>query len=274
MAIKVVFPTGQDTVSIGGLYQWDYGQILEIESADLPTIVEVHFACAGMSEAIVHSCSVTNGVATVQIPNRCLEQASNITAWVYEIDDNLGRTIKTITLHVAARVRPSKTPEIPQDVSDRYTELISEVNESVGKLVAGEVVAGSAQHATNADYATSAGNANFATHATTAGKAAKADNSTEAKYVTSYGGITMAEMNDEGTWRVGGLYLILTPATDGTFFTEILFIASAGGISRSVTGDSSNTSGCYYNHVSKKVSGNGAGYPYSTTYVYEIGRIA
>ena len=46
MAIKVVFPTGASSITVAGLYQWDYGQTLEIECPEIGSeIVEVHFAC-------------------------------------------------------------------------------------------------------------------------------------------------------------------------------------------------------------------------------------
>ena len=46
MAIKAVFKSGEKAVTVPGLYQWDYGQVLEIESVELPAAnVEVHFSC-------------------------------------------------------------------------------------------------------------------------------------------------------------------------------------------------------------------------------------
>ena len=68
------------------------GQTLEIRYAGLPAVVEVHFACANMDEAIVRSCAALEGVASVEIPDRCVEQTSPITAWVYFIDGTEGHT--------------------------------------------------------------------------------------------------------------------------------------------------------------------------------------
>lgn len=195
MAIKAVFPAGTTTLKVDALHQWDYGQTLEIESADLPSIVEVHFACPDMNEAIVHNCSVADGVATVAIPNRCLEQSSNITAWVYEISGNTGSTTKTIVIPVVARTRPSRSGEIPQEIVDRYTELIGEVNEIVEKLVSGEITVGQAAKALAADKATTADSAGFATNAgtaTSATNASSAAHAESAKYATSAGSATTA----------------------------------------------------------------------------------
>lgn len=176
MSIKAEFLRGETEKRVSALYQWDYGQTLEIESPDLSSVVEieVHFACPEMSEAIVHPCSVDNGVATVTIPNRCLEQSHLITAWVYEINGTSGATTKVITIPVVARTRPPMTREIPQDISDKYTELITEVNEAVERITLGDIVVAYAAKATSSDRATQADNASSAAHAITADSATRA----------------------------------------------------------------------------------------------------
>lgn len=174
MAIKVKLSQGQTEAKSTALHQWDYGQVLEIESPELPTIVEVHFACRSMTEAVRHVCSVDNGVAVVAIPNRCLEQSENITAWVYEISGSTGTTIMTITIPVIARTRPSRDEEVPAEVSDTYTELIGVVNETVDALKSGDITVAAAVKATSADKATSAENASSAAYAISAGSALSA----------------------------------------------------------------------------------------------------
>ncbi len=172
MALKATFTAGSDTTTVKGLYQWDYGQEIEIEATDIGSeIVEVHFACAKMSEAIVRSCTFTNGTGTVTIPDACLEQSSPIKAWIYKIEGTGGHTIKTITLTVTERTRPSVNRDIPTEVSDKYTELITEVNEAVEALESGDITAAKATEATRASHATSAGNASTASYATSAGSA-------------------------------------------------------------------------------------------------------
>ena len=179
MAIKAKFPTGVTSITISPLYQWDYGQTLEIDCEDLLTsIVEVHFSCAGMTEAEVHTCSVTSGIATVKIPDVCLEQASNITAWIYEIDGTGGRTTKSIDIPVIGRARPKRPVEIPPDIGNCYTELVSEVNQAVESLRTGDVTA---RYAKSAESATVAERANTATTATTAQNANTANVATTAE---------------------------------------------------------------------------------------------
>jgi hypothetical protein len=99
MAIKVHFSAGETTKRTSALYQWDYGQQLEIESADLPTLVEVHFACPDMSEAIVRVCSVNNGIALFPFP---------IYVWNNRIQSQLGY-MKSMTPQ-GLRPRPLLSP--------------------------------------------------------------------------------------------------------------------------------------------------------------------
>ena len=177
MVIKARFTEGVTSVTTKSLYQWDYGQKLEIESADLPAVFEVHFACQGMKEAAVVPCSATNGVGVVTIPNKCLEQSSTITAWVYEIYGETGSTTKVIAIPVVPRVRPSGNEDVPQHIEDKYTEVISLLNEAMNSLRDGTTVVAkskSAETANTAERADSAGNAASAAHATSATQAQNA----------------------------------------------------------------------------------------------------
>lgn len=189
MAIKVVIPSGTSTKSVEGLFQWDFGQALEIECTEIGSeIVEVHFACAGMSEAIVRPCTFSDGIGTVVIPDQCLEQTSSITAWIYKIDSTQGHTIKTITVPISPRTRPGKAQNIPTEYVDRYSELIEQMNNAVNAIKNGEITAKKAleaDHATKADSATNAGTATYATKAANADKATEADRATTATRLDS-----------------------------------------------------------------------------------------
>lgn len=137
MNLIATFPPGHAEITVNGLHQWDRGRQLEIHSAELPAVIEVHFACAGMDEAVVRSCSAAGGVAVALIPDRCLEQSAPITAWIYEIDGaTSGMTTKKITLPVEARTRPSLTGDIPVDTSDKYTEAVGAMNQAAAEMSA------------------------------------------------------------------------------------------------------------------------------------------
>lgn len=132
MTLKAIIPKGQTELTVNGLHQWDYGRKLEIHSDELPAVVEVHFACAGMKDAVVRVCEAVDGVATAVIPDRCLEQTTPITAWVYVIDDTAGFTAKTITLPIIPRTKPQPSGTVPEEYTDKYTEAITAMND-VGK---------------------------------------------------------------------------------------------------------------------------------------------
>lgn len=134
MNLKAIFPSGATELTVNGLHQWDYGRKLDIHAPDLPALVEVHFACPGMDEAIVRVSSAVGGVTTVAIPDRCLEQSSPITAWVYEVGETSGQTIKTLTLNIKARTRPQAEGTIDPETSDKYTEAVGAMNEAIARM--------------------------------------------------------------------------------------------------------------------------------------------
>lgn len=185
MNLIAIIPSGQTEITVNGLHQWDYGQKLEIHSNELPAVIEVHFACSGMNEAVVRNCAVVDGVATADIPDHCIEQTTPIVAWVYAFgaEGTSGRTECTIIMPIIPRTKPAPGASVPTTISDRYTELVSAINEQVGALTEGRVTAAkaleantaaNANHATNASHATSADNANHATSADNANRAISA----------------------------------------------------------------------------------------------------
>lgn len=132
MNLVALVPPGQTELTVNGLHQWDRGRALEIRcNALTAAMLEVHFACAGMTEAIVRSCAVIEGVATVVIPDRCMEQPVPVVAWVYVIDGSVGSTVLTITMPVERRARPAAAPSAPETFTDKYTEAVTAINETV-----------------------------------------------------------------------------------------------------------------------------------------------
>ena len=218
MAIKVNIPSGQNTATVSGLHQWDYGQVLEIESVDLGNMIgEVHFACPSMSEAIVVSCNFADGLGSVTIPDECLEQSSTINAWIYEINGTQGRTRKGITIPVTPRMRPSASRDIPTEISNRYTQLITEVNEAIDKLENGETTVKKAETATQAYSATTAGNASTANYAITA------ENAT----VLSPNRLTNSD-GDRYVWKIdsAGVYAVSFIAPNiGGYYTAFIIVS-------------------------------------------------
>ena len=104
--IRAAFQESGDNIKAYGLYQWDYGQKMEIHGLDLPPAVEVHFAATGDTEALVRIGFTRDKVTTVAIPETLLEQKNDIRAYIYISDAEHGETIKTINLPMNARPKP------------------------------------------------------------------------------------------------------------------------------------------------------------------------
>lgn len=135
MSMKAVFLNGSDEATAQGrLHQWDRGRTLEIHADDLPAAVEVHFAYAGMDAAIVYTCAVVGGVATVAIPNLCLQQSGTVKAWVYKVGETTGETIKTITLPLTPRTRPDDDDVVPEEFVSKYTQAMEALDDKVNDV--------------------------------------------------------------------------------------------------------------------------------------------
>lgn len=97
------------------LWQYDYGQKLQIKGLDLPEIFEVHFSWKDLEKTKVMTGSTVDGISTVDIPNVALEQRRTITAYIYLSDAAEGETTNAIILSVSRRKAPENF-EIPEDV--------------------------------------------------------------------------------------------------------------------------------------------------------------
>lgn len=236
MAIKAVIPAGQTVVTVNGLHQWDYGQTLEVHDDTLPALVEIHFACAGMDEAVVRPCATVNGVASAVIPDQCLAQITPIAAWVYGVEEASGQTLRTIVLQVTPRVRPATSASVPVKIANQYTELIAEVNRQITALGDGSVVvaralaadyaaeASVARTATNANHAKtadSAASAETAGHAETAGSTESAERATVLSPTHSFPGVTDAYIS------LPGIYAVMYYHRDaGVYFSDIIGVSN------------------------------------------------
>lgn len=231
MNIKATFPAGVDTLTVHGLHQWDYGRKLEISAPNLPALVEVHFACAGQKDAVVRLASVAGGVASVIIPDTCLEQTTPVAAWVYEVGDTYGHTALTVILPVTARAKPTAAT-LPVAIGDKYTELIGLVNKCLQQLADGTITV------KNAASATYAGTANLAMYASMDGRG---NNIT-----ATYGNFTRPWITTSPTARINlpgpGVYQVMSGDKrcnciiywDGTTMDVTYDMDAVGGMSRHV----------------------------------------
>lgn len=205
MSIKATFPAGVDELIVHGLHQWDYGQTLQVEASGLPALVEVHFACSGMTDAVVRHCSVIDNMLTAVIPDECLEQTSPVVAWVYCIEGTEGATRLTVVMPPIARARPATAATAPAQITNDYTELLNEINERVELLNMGGVKVTNAAHADTAGRASSADHALTASDAQRAMSAQAADYATESGYADEANRANQADFATEAS-QAGGLF--------------------------------------------------------------------
>lgn len=130
--LQALFTDGVDEITVHGLTQWDIGQEMQITLSSLPAEFQVHFGHKRNDTAYVVAATAADGVATVQIPNIVLQQATPVKAWIYLVGIGTGETVKTINLPIVPRAKPSDYA---------YTEIEILNYESVIRKAQGETKA-------------------------------------------------------------------------------------------------------------------------------------
>ena len=115
------------------LWQYDYGQILQIEGITLPATFEVHFSDQDQEgESLIQIGAVKDKAAQVQIPDSFLRKAAggnySIYAFIYLTDTESGETKYKITIPVRARPKPNTDFVDAPEEKKFFREAIEEVN--------------------------------------------------------------------------------------------------------------------------------------------------
>lgn len=121
------FTRKDEEIELEGLWQYDYGQKLQINGLNLPTIFEVHFFWQGLENAKIMTGHTENEVSSVDIPNEALTQRRAITAYIYLSNAEEGETTNTVQMLVNKRPTPQGF-ETPEDV-DLFHYTIAAVAE-------------------------------------------------------------------------------------------------------------------------------------------------
>lgn len=121
-------------VRCGGIWQYDYGQILRIQNLKLPPAVEIHFSLSERGgQAVTRVGTTRDNVTDVVIPDSMLENGDTtadykIYAFIYLTDSESGQTEYKISMSVKARPKPEQF-EKPED-EKLFRQAIAAVNES------------------------------------------------------------------------------------------------------------------------------------------------
>jgi len=137
---------GLREVATALLWQWDYGQILQIDGLDLPQAFEVHFSNSRKSGETITQIGTDNQVT---IPDMYLTSGADIFAFVFLHDGtDDGETEYVIKIPVRERPEPSDIEPTPVQ-QDVITEAIAALNSAVTQT--GEDAASAAQSADEAE---------------------------------------------------------------------------------------------------------------------------
>lgn len=118
--IDVKFEEGINDLTTENLYQWDTYQMLKISGIDFGSVTpKVHFANKKSTVALVVSGAFTDdGGVKVSIPNSLLTEKYDILAYVYTNTGLIGKTIKSITIPIISRLKPSEyTQPTDEDIA-------------------------------------------------------------------------------------------------------------------------------------------------------------
>lgn len=109
------FTSYGEEITVDGLWQYDYGQRLQINGLNLPDVFEVHLFWKGLEEAKVVTGYTENNKFYVDIPNESLKQRQAITVYIYLSTPETGKTVNTVMIFVNKRPEPEGF-EIPEDI--------------------------------------------------------------------------------------------------------------------------------------------------------------
>ena len=108
--IKAEFNDSINDLITENLYQWDTYQTLSITGINFGSVApRVHFANKKSKEAlVVNGALQSDGSVEVSIPNSLLTEKYDILAYIYTNTGLTSKTIKSITIPIIARLKPSE----------------------------------------------------------------------------------------------------------------------------------------------------------------------
>ena len=124
--MEIRFKNNSDIPIAHGLYQYDYGQYLLIYGLNSQNVTQVHFSAVNLKSALISTVQETeDGGIKCAIPDKCLEQGTDIAVYIYLTEQDFGKTIRQAILSVNKRKKPEGySPEEDKGILDK---LISEV---------------------------------------------------------------------------------------------------------------------------------------------------
>ena len=112
--VHAIFASGaKEAEIIDDVWQYDFGQTLQISGLSLPPTIEIHYANKGRDAAIPQVGVTKDGITTAPIPNEILSEKGSFTAYIFLTDGKSGETCYTITGYTNKRpaMKGFNTPE-------------------------------------------------------------------------------------------------------------------------------------------------------------------
>lgn len=168
--VTTVTFSGQNRYTVAAsLWQYDYGQILQIEGLELPSAYEVHFATSERGSSIT-MIGTDDGVL---IPDEMLLSAGTIYAYIYLHEgESDGETEYKITIPVKVRAKPTDeqpTPVQQSAIDQAIAALNAAVEQTAEDVVTtgenAEAAAQAAETATQAAQSASTSESNALSYA-------------------------------------------------------------------------------------------------------------
>lgn len=142
--IKANIKSQDKTAFTRSVWQYDYGQILQITGVELPPAVEVQFALAEKSgETITRVANTVDGVTEVQIPNELLKRDGCmgdyfIYAFIFVSNKDSGNTKYEIQITVKKRPKPEEPTDEPEQEENLFHATVVAVNASADRAETAE----------------------------------------------------------------------------------------------------------------------------------------
>lgn len=121
-----------------GLWQWDYGQILQVSGTGITENIEIHFSLSGVggeAEVLIAVYDDETDNLRVHIPGHLLAHQTNknynIYAFIYFNSGSEGETVYKIILPIKARPKPINYDDTADDAFNAtLAEAVQQVNDA------------------------------------------------------------------------------------------------------------------------------------------------
>lgn len=126
--LKAVFSRfGEEIELTDELWQYDFGQKIQVTGIELPDICEVHFQYDNLTETKTVTGYKQENALIIDIPNEALTSRGIIKLYIYLVSSEEGRTVNVAIMHVNRRMKPEGF-EVPEDI-DLFHHTLLAANE-------------------------------------------------------------------------------------------------------------------------------------------------